>query len=115
MRRGVSALAIITAVSGVASASWAQEAAQQVEDVIVTGQRGAIASARADERRADVIQDLDGQRGEAAAGAVRRALHEQDDVVLGHGLGDEAVDGIGGGIESLVGHGERRLSLQGVS
>lgn len=57
MRRGVSALAIITAVSGVATASWAQEAAQ-VDDIIVTGQRGAIASARADERRADNLTNV---------------------------------------------------------
>jgi TonB-dependent receptor len=57
MRRGVSALAIITAVSGVTTASWAQEAAQ-VDDIIVTGQRGAIASARADERRADNLTNV---------------------------------------------------------
>ncbi|WP_029416678.1 TonB-dependent receptor [Brevundimonas bacteroides] len=58
MRRGVSALAIITAVSGLAGGAWAQEAAQQVEDIIVTGQRGAIASARADERRADNLTNV---------------------------------------------------------
>jgi iron complex outermembrane recepter protein len=57
MRRGVSTLAIITAVSGVATGSWAQEASQ-VSDVIVTGQRGAIASARADERRADNLTNV---------------------------------------------------------
>lgn len=57
MRRGVSAVAIITAFTGVASGAWAQEATQ-VEDVIVTGQRGAIASARSAERRADNLTNV---------------------------------------------------------
>uniref|UniRef100_A0A0N4ZXX1 LigA n=1 Tax=Parastrongyloides trichosuri TaxID=131310 RepID=A0A0N4ZXX1_PARTI len=64
----------------------------------------------ADEGRAHVVEDLHRQRGEAAARRVRRALHEQDHVMLGHGLGDEGVDGVGGLGSRLIGHGARRAS-----
>ena len=50
-----------------------------------------------------MIQDLHRQGREAAAGLVGRALHEQHHVVLGDGVADEGVDGVGG--LNGVGHG----------
>jgi hypothetical protein len=48
------------------------------------------------EIHAQVVEDLHADGGEAALGLFRHALHEEDDGVLFHGLGDPGVDGIVG-------------------
>ncbi|MFC0633521.1 TonB-dependent receptor [Brevundimonas balnearis] len=58
MRRGVSSIAIITALAGPAGVAWAQDPVTEVEGIVVTGQRGAIASARAAEREADNLTNV---------------------------------------------------------